>query len=489
MEHSQIFISYRRSDGAELAYLLKYFLERFGYSVYMDMNLQSHKSFWPQLQEQIRNCKDYIYILTPDSSRIKKNKGVDYMFEEAKCAIEATASEQPPRIHIVSKGNSKLIEEMKKGNVPPEYTETVSYLTSITLLDKCLDFSEPEEIIRVRLTGEYLQLQAVPHCPSVQIPGAESFPENGEPPVKSNYDADKEIERIRLEYEYWILGKKKKDQLRALRQAVTEKSGRGRFYVLDVGSSDGRQSRSLFKGKEYDTVVGTEEKNSLVARAQKDNPDPQKYIYRVVDLTDPLLDETLCRIERELQIPGFDLILCQHVLHLILDTDLRKKVISVLVSHLLPHGCFAVVAADDGGKLSYSPAEGDFIQDVLDMTLELKSIADRHYGRKLYSDLLDAELENVWVVPQYLCSSAVSPDNRLRFMDSVYHSSFEWRGEIFEDEIRATGGDRELETQLHEKTKRMKTELKKLRDQLRYGWYFEVEFFGYGFKRVMDYIE
>lgn len=70
-----IFISYRRADGYELAKLVKDHLEKAGYSVFLDLEDLRAGKFNEKLYSNIENCNDFIIILTPTSLDRCSNEG------------------------------------------------------------------------------------------------------------------------------------------------------------------------------------------------------------------------------------------------------------------------------------------------------------------------------------------------------------------------------------------------------------------------------
>lgn len=63
----QVFISYRRDTGENLALLLFYRLKDLGYSVFFDVETMQAGRFNDQLFDVIDNCDDFILVLTKDA--------------------------------------------------------------------------------------------------------------------------------------------------------------------------------------------------------------------------------------------------------------------------------------------------------------------------------------------------------------------------------------------------------------------------------------
>jgi len=62
-----VFISYRRDTGSELAQIVYRYLWRCGYRVYLDVHNKEPGQFPPKLITRITEAKDFVVVLTPDS--------------------------------------------------------------------------------------------------------------------------------------------------------------------------------------------------------------------------------------------------------------------------------------------------------------------------------------------------------------------------------------------------------------------------------------
>ena len=83
-----IFISYRRDGGAETAKHLRDILTAKGYSVFFDTDSLRNGAFNQELINVIRNCKDFILILSPNALDRCVNDG-DWVRQEIACALES----------------------------------------------------------------------------------------------------------------------------------------------------------------------------------------------------------------------------------------------------------------------------------------------------------------------------------------------------------------------------------------------------------------
>lgn len=94
-----IFISYRREGGFEVANLIANKLRLSGYRVFLDIHAMHSGDFSIQLEEQVKKCKDFIWVLSPtiikdETGQISRKNtlayrdGVDYFRDEICWAIQ-----------------------------------------------------------------------------------------------------------------------------------------------------------------------------------------------------------------------------------------------------------------------------------------------------------------------------------------------------------------------------------------------------------------
>lgn len=87
-KHYDIFISYRREGGAEMAYLIMQHLKHKGYSVFYDHEGLREGKFNAKLLEVIAKCKDFILVL-PENGLDRCSNEDDWVRIEIECAIES----------------------------------------------------------------------------------------------------------------------------------------------------------------------------------------------------------------------------------------------------------------------------------------------------------------------------------------------------------------------------------------------------------------
>ncbi|KAK6744011.1 hypothetical protein RB195_010984 [Necator americanus] len=85
-----VFISYRRSTGNQLASLIKVLLQLKGYKVFIDVDKLYAGKFDSSLLKNIQAAKHFILVLTPNSldRLLNDHNGDDWIHKELKCAFE-----------------------------------------------------------------------------------------------------------------------------------------------------------------------------------------------------------------------------------------------------------------------------------------------------------------------------------------------------------------------------------------------------------------
>ena len=140
--------------------------------------------------------------------------------------------------------------------------------------------------------------------------------------------------------------------------------------------------------------------------------------------------------------------------------------------------------SDDGTKMVYRSVNNEEVQQILNeivyLTESVSTVADRKYGRKIYSDLKIAGFNEIQVHPIAVSPYSHKDSEKANKASQCYRGSFSWREEIF-NPIEEDSKERREE--LKKLKERMKTETDKMENILKAGgcWYMELDFLGWGF--------
>jgi 2-polyprenyl-3-methyl-5-hydroxy-6-metoxy-1,4-benzoquinol methylase len=477
----QIFLSHRRSDAWYIARLLKFYFREIGMTVFVDNQIDRSKRFPEVLISKIRECSDFILLLTPDViSRVKEsiaNNTEDHVFEELKTAYDSFIERGTPKLHVIAY-NKKATVDFSTLVLPDHYIKYkdafchFKELTSRNVsIDKLEEMSDDAILNDVKGLRHHLASK-----PLLLI--------NRE--VKSGgYSASSDEEDARLysqsarSYKYDEPIMKRIEEKLLSRPGFTGKT----LAVLDVGCANGKTGVTYFKNSSvYGKVLGIDINAKSIDEAcnLKEDNGYDNFYYEHMDVTQKEFSNRLRQFR--VNILGkrkFDVIFCYQVLQ---HVSSRSKVIRVLLDNLSDGGCLIIRGSDDATKMFYnaSATEDDngLIEKIVTMlTTNLPGMADRFYGRKIYSDLKMAGLSDITVHP-ITCSTG-GPDINESWLLGTFGVSFSWRPDAF----KPTPQDSEERiSELNEYAEKMREMVDRLRRHVNTGWYLETDFLGYGYK-------
>lgn len=479
----QIFLSYRRSTASDKTRLLKLFLEKCGYTVFMDQDkIDRSKPFTEEIKRKIDECEDFIVVVTEGSLQYSQGQP-DYLYEEILHAYKRnkeSGDANVPRLSVVAESEIKTAEYGKAyaTEVPPEYADALETVCKLTPLSALSFSGRDDEILSSIKTimGGALKAQ----------PSVKSIVEKAEDMVSDYFVGEKEIKRLTNQGEATY--KRDRQLLQDILNTIKgQRKGRQSLTVLDVGCANGKTGKKYFAEQHtVSKVVGIDKAQHLICQAleeeQKCRLKPKRgpqFIYKQLDISADNFDEMINNLKKDNDIDNFDVIFCCQVLHHVANP---RAIMEKLNRHLKDGGCFIIRASDDGSKMVYCPEYSEenrsLMTDIVDLTVSLPRMADRFHGRKLCRDLEHIGLSGVTVVPITTASSMVPAGERLAFLRAAYEESFSWRETIFQDKNRITPQEYLAD---EKKMAEMLNRLKKM-----FGnsncWYCSTDYFGYGFK-------
>lgn len=417
-----IFISYRREDGTPAGQVYSY-LRRLGYDVFWDVELQSKKlpnnEFPPVLEEQIKNCRDFILIISDNTFRKDEIlRSDDWIRREVRLALENDRN-----IVAFSLSGTTI---PKEEDLPPELRALVS--------QKQIN---PYPIEPSRRTDQEICAALMRHLESSRIGGA------GKGGEASMYTSVSEEERVRLELQARNTLAFDEQVLNEILKENPDKN----FTVLDVGCAWGFVGLSRFAGDRYTKVVGIDREEKCINFAVANAMDQRlyKFHYGIMDLEVDrgAFKGALDRVLQQAQVPDkqVDIIFASLVLHHLQDP---VACISRLRSYLKPGGYFIIRGSDDQTKIAGSDEDNKLVREIMDFTSSVSGMADRRNGSKIYGWLYGAGFKDVKIYSNMRDTSRMDPDERL----DLFEESFSWRLELYEEGIQKTNRYRKLKTAL-----------------------------------------
>lgn len=110
-----VFISYRRSNGSQLASLLKVHLEIRNYSVFIDVDRLEAGKFDNNLLQSIRSAKNFVLVLTPGAFDrcVNDVEQHDWIHKEIACALQSQCNIIPVFDNFIMPDQADLPETMR----------------------------------------------------------------------------------------------------------------------------------------------------------------------------------------------------------------------------------------------------------------------------------------------------------------------------------------------------------------------------------------
>ncbi len=483
----QIFLSHRRSDGWYTARLLKFYMKECGLVAFVDNQIERSAEFDIELKKKIMHCDDFILLLTKDVVEhvitSKSTSPIDYVFEEMLVAYEAMKAATPdgkaPKLHIFSKSReiTTRFTELKLPKHYSKYKDAYAYFRKLTVRDIDINF---EGVSDEKIISDIKTI----------IPHLQSNPRRAinRQILPSGYGAkaDKK-EYARLDSQSKISYKYDEPIMNVIEDRLMAREGfeGKKIHVLDVGCANGSTGYRYFcDDAVYGQILGIDCQAVPIAEACKTKREKgyQRFHYMQLDVTDPNFEDKLDAFRSEhLGNDMFDIVFCYQVLQHI-PSSKRKAVVDSLVENLSEGGCLVIRGSDDGTKMFYHSVaqeeDHNLISDIVELTTSLPRMADRYYGRKIYSDLKNADLSDITVQP-ITCSTSGDGVSETE-INSAFKISFGWRSDAFKPD---KNDSTEVQNDMKKKEDRMNKMVLRLKGCVTSGWYMETDFLGYGFKK------
>ena len=189
------------------------------------------------------------------------------------------------------------------------------------------------------------------------------------------------------------------------------------IWILDLGCAYNYVGNMRFGKLENVKVLGIDISDKCLEYAAT-HSDNEKFVFRKLDLEDPMMSENLRDIMDELGIEKFDLMFgALLLLHL-------KKPVTVLKTlrkFLASDGYMVVRGSDDGSVMAVN--DNGLVKKIIDKCHTTVGFSDRQNGRKLYYQLESAGYRDVKVETFIKDLSGKDIDER----DEIFFERFSYR--------------------------------------------------------------
>lgn len=230
---------------------------------------------------------------------------------------------------------------------------------------------------------------------------------------KSGYasDADEELRRLEVQC------KNTKACDDAVLGEVMGKLDRRPLWILDLGCAYNYVGNSRFGDMDNVRVLGVDISEKCLDYAVA-HSDPDKFVFRYLDLEGDRMVQELQTIMDELGIERFDVMFgALLLLHLKKPVTVLKK----LRRFLADDGYMVIRGSDDGSVLAYN--DDGLVDKIIEKCHVTVGFSDRHNGRKLYGQLESAGFKDIQVRTFIKDISGKDVDER----DEIFFERFAYR--------------------------------------------------------------
>jgi len=256
------------------------------------------------------------------------------------------------------------------------------------------------------------------------------------------------------------------------------KEKNGRIRALDVGCGNGNVTFNRF-GRYIDafqSIHGIDKNPSLInsANAAKEkNKHGDKYFFQTLDVDIPEFGPSLCNEKPS----SYDLIFTALTLHHFADPEAALEDLFKLLSK---DGVLIARGSDDGTKICYPESSYLLMKGIIDATMSVEGISDRHNGRKLYSQFKRVGFDLVHMVNHISDTVGLSKQGR----EDFFKQSFSYRKDYISRKLEKA--EPEEKGKLRKQLEQMEGALTKLKNDFKNSkdfYYCEVTFVAIGIKK------
>lgn len=274
-------------------------------------------------------------------------------------------------------------------------------------------------------------------------------------------DSDREIDRLMVQC------KNTHDCDMAVLTKLVEELDRP-IWILDLGCAYNYVGNMRFGNMKNVKVLGIDISDNCLKYAVE-HSDPDKFVFRKLDLEDHMMEDCLRLIMDELGIEHFDI-----MFGALLLLHIKKPVIVLkrLRKFLAPDGYIVLRGSDDGSVLSIN--DNGLVDKIIEKCHTTVGFSDRQNGRKLYYQLESAGYKDIKVETFIKDLSGKDIDER----DEIFFERFSYRINNFRKILEADPKNIEKRNDYDF----MKYALEELEEVFTHHdfWYCEHDFIAYG---------
>lgn len=383
-----VFISYRREGGFEMARLVYEHLRDAGLNPFLDLEELNSGLFDIKLLKSIENSENFVLIL-PKNSLERCCDENDWLRLE----IE----------HALSK-NKNIIPVMMHGFEWPQHLPE-----SIKLLPSFNGVQMSAAYFNAAIEKLMSMLKNVTTGANGRHVRASSAEERTENKYFSITDK-KEVKRLKTQQKL----------LKNFDSAIYNRaiSSYDRLRILDVGSNNGAFVMDrLGKSENLEKLIGLEYDKGAVDEAnEKFALGNDKLSFYEINVEDEELEEMLENIIEEQSINNFNII---NISMLLLHLKSPFRLLKTLRKFLSSDGIVIIKDIDDGLNMAYPDPDGSFAR-LIEICNQNETAGFRHSGRQIYTLLKRAGYKNISLEKQGLSVVGMDCDERFAMFDTYF---------------------------------------------------------------------
>ena len=428
-----VFISYRRADGAYPTMFLYHDLIEAGYNTFYDVANIRNGKFPELIEENIKSCIDFLLMVTNSTFSDRIFDDNDWIRKEIKLALEYKKNIIPIFI-----GDAQI-----PSSLPEDICEIAGY-NGVSQIDPQMIHDTNKRIFRDYLQAPFdskdIARKARLRC--------------------SIYDATygDEFERLQIQSNNAYAS-----DMDALGQSIDKDRNHN---VLDVGCAYGFVGKSRFIDPCFSKIIGVDVNPKCIEKAIELNHD-ERFDYSVIDIESDTFEEELRLLMQEKNIRSFDIIYIALVIHHLKDPC---KFLRRIKQYLADDGIVVIRGSDDGSKLAYN--DDGIMKEIIDSTLKIPYVSDRYNGRKIYTNFKKAGYKTVTMYSYMRDISNLDYDER----EQLFFESFSYRINYVRKEFEADPNNTKKKNDFY----KMEELLAKFQEQFYNStfWYCEYDYIG-----------
>lgn len=372
-----VFISYRRDGGYEMARLIYEHLKQNGINPFFDLEELRSGPFNEKLYSEIEKSENFLLILPPNSLERCQSK-TDWLRLEIEHAI---------------KNQKNIIPVMMKN-----FTWPSNLPKSIEIISKYNGL----EMSREYFNASILKIISLMKNINIKTQANNSLTNKDARKENKYFNAENEKEIKRLHIQEKLLENFDKETFKKVLSKYEK------VNLLDIGSNDG--SMIINRTKNFDNIeiiIGLDYDEKIVDIANQKYNQSNKYFYQM-NIEDDLLDEKLEEILIKHNLEKFNVINISMVL---LHLKNPFKLLKQIRKYLSLDGILIIRDIDDGLNIAY-PDEYNYFKKAIEICNQNETSGFRKTGRQIYTLLKRSGFASITLEKQGLSTIGMDFDEK-----------------------------------------------------------------------------